>query len=581
MFEWLNKKSKKTLPVQDSYVAGQKPQPSTKKSSIHVITSDMSDSVTQEIRKYVSQQVTDPFLGYYGEESSVHAVRLIEPYFSPDRLDSLINTNAILKQCVTATVVNVAGNGFSLKYIGPKEDKHNEEVEKKRLNFIDMLKRPNPETDGDSFFIALAEDIVRKGYAYTEVSRNSKGDLGYIYHIPASTVRKSKKEDTGTPIDTYKIIDGSPVKVPYKKKFKQYGMKADSGVNTVYFKEFKDPRVIDKRNGKPAKSRIKRSDIANEILEFAPYEPGHVYPLPLWINQIPAILGSRLSEEVNLDFFENNAIPAMLVMVSGGGLTQESIDDLQKKFNSLKGDKSVQKILIIEATSDDQLVQMGGSIPAPKIEAKPMTHDRQNDALFRDYNKDNKESIQCSFRLPDVLLGKTADYNRATAYAAIIVAESQVFNPIRRTIECKINSSFIVDEKGLPDKHWEFRFKPTKLLNEETVFNSIKYAINSGVATPKDVADIISDNFNINIPTDVKDWAEVIPAIGMDSAMANMFNTMALSGKVINVDIGEEHFQQTAVPDKAAPDPKKVVPTGRKPKESEKITPAESSGSAE
>lgn len=548
-----------------------------KKSNIHLITSDVTDNVTQEIRKYVSQQIDDPFLGTYGEESAETSVRLIEPYFSPQRLDSLVNTNAILKQCVTSTVVNVAGNGFYLKYKGKPENKHDIVVVHKRDNFMDMLKRPNPDTSGDEFFMAITEDIVRKGGAYSEISRTPDGGLGYLYHIPSSTIRKSRKEKTPYTIDTFRHVDGKAFKIPYKKKFRTYGMKADSDLSTVYFKEFKDPRNIDKTTGLVAKGRTKKSKLANEILEFSSYEPGHVYSLPLWINQLPAILGSRLSEEVNLDFFENNAIPAMLVMVSGGGLTQDSIDDLQKKFNSLKGDKSVQKILIIEATGDDQLVQLGGSIPAPKIEAKPMTHDRQNDALFRDYNKDNKESIQCAFRLPDVLLGKTADYNRATAYAAIIVAESQVFEPIRKSIESRINNCILVDKNGLPDEHWEFKFKPTKLLNEDTVFNSIDRAIKAGVATPKDVADVIRDNFNIDFPTDAKDWSEFIPSIGMEKGLEIMFNTMAQSGQVLNVDIRDEDFQKVKVVDPGKTNPRA---TSRKPRESTKTKPVENPGTA-
>lgn len=559
-------KKKKKLPLLDSYKAGQGEDVDKKRSSIHMITAETGDDLTQEIRKYVSQQIDDPFLGTYGNESTQSSVRLIEPYFSPQRLDSLVNTNAILKQCVTVSVLNVAGNGFYLKYKGKLENKHDKNVEDKKQGFMDLLSRPNPDMDGDSFFKALAEDMFRKGYASIEVSRTPSGDIGYLYHVPSSTVRKSKKEEKPITIDTYKLINGKPKKINYKKKFRTYGMKVDSDMSTVYYKEFNDPRNVDKRTGKPFNGRVSRTNLANEIVDISSYEPGHVYSLPLWINQLPAILGSRLSEEVNLDFFENNAIPAMLIMVSGGGLTQESVNDLQKKFNSLKGSTSVQKILIVEATGDDQLVQLGGSIPAPKITAKPMTHDRQNDALFRDYNKDNKDSIQCAFRLPDVLLGKTADYNRATAYASIIVAESQVFEPIRKVIEAKINSCFIVDENGMPDEHWEFKFKPTKLLNEDTVFNSINWAIKSGVATPKDIADIIRDNFNIDIPTDKKDWAAVIPAVGMEKGLEIMFNTMSQSGKVLNVDIEDQHFQEVKVVDPTANNNKRA--TKRKPKES-------------
>jgi PBSX family phage portal protein len=408
--------------------------------------------------------------------------------------------------------------------------------------------RPNPETDGETMFIAAAEDLVRNGYAYIEVARTPDGKLGYLYHIPASTVRKTKKDRESTTVTECIVREGKTIDVPYKRNFRRYGMKVDSAATTVYFKEFKDPRTIDKRDGRKATNRLARNNVANEIIEFSKYEPNHVYSLPLWINQLPAILGSRLSEEVNLDFFENNAIPAMLLLVSGGALTEDSVNDLQKKFNSIKGTNSVQKVLIVEATGDDSAVAIGGTVPTPKLEAKPMTNDRQNDSLFREYNKDNKESIQCTFRLPDVLLGKTADYNRATAYAAIIVAEAQVFNPLRRTIESVINRCIIVDEKGLPDPHWEFVFKPTKLLNEETVFQAIDKGIKSGAATPKDIAEIIRDNFNINIPIEDKDWSDDMPSLALSKGLEIMYNKVAEAGNVLDIGIPEGTFKALTAP---------------------------------
>lgn len=510
---------------------------------IHSITVENKDQVSQEIKKYVSQQIDDPFVGKYGEDSDGQSdITLIQPYFLPQSLNSLVNTNAMLKQCVTATVTNVAGNGFYLKYIGPTAEKDNPEVLKKKQSFMDLLTRPNPETDGETMFLSIAEDLVRVGYAYCEVSRTPTGNLGYLYHIPASTVRKSRKERVPHTVTEYIVRNGETIKVPYKRKFRRYGMKAGLELQTIYFKEFKDPRTVDKRSGRKASNRLKRDNVANEIIEFSKYEPNHTYSLPLYINQLPAILGSRLAEEVNLDFFESNAIPAMLLLVSGGALTQDSVNDLQKKFNSIKGKNSVQKILIVEAMGDEGLTPMGGAVPSPKLDAKPMTHDRQNDSLFREYNKDNNSSIQCAFRMPDVLLGKTADYNRATAYASIIVAEAQVFNPLRRTIESVINRCIIVDEKGLPDEHWEFVFKPTKLLNEETVFQAIDKGIKAGVATPKDIADIIRDNFNIDIPVDEKDWANDVPSLGFSKGLEAMYNALAEAGKVLNVDIPDDMF---------------------------------------
>ncbi len=537
-------KVKKTRQI-ESILPG---QPQNTVNNIHMITQDVGNGLVGDMRKYLSHQIQDPFVGgYAGDSNGSGLTQLLEPYYAPEKLNSLVNTNAMLKQCVTSTVVNVAGNGLYLHYKGPDQEKQDESVLQKKETFLDILTRPNPDTDGESFFRDITEDIVRLGYAYIEVTRTSTGDIGYLYHVPACTVRKSKVDDEAVAIDEYVVRNGKVKKVEgYKKRFRRYGMKAGARLNTVYFKEFKDPRTIDKRTGKvdpscPVEFR------ASEILEISKYEPNHIYALPSWINQLPAILGSRLAEEVNLSFFESNAIPAMLLMVSGGGLTPESIDNLQRKFNQLQGKESVQKILIVEATGDEQAAQIGGTIPPPRIEAKTMVHERQSDALFKDYNEDNNKSIQCNFRIPDVILGKTHNINRATAYASIVVAESQVFNPIRRMIEAKINSVFLVDSKGLPDKHWEFKFKPTKLLNEETVFNSIDRGIKSGVATPKDVANILRDNFNVDIPTENKEWVDDIPALALPKALQTAFEKLAATGKVINMNLSDTDLMQLTV----------------------------------
>ena len=101
---------------------------------------------------------------------------------------------------------------------------------------------------------------------------------------------------------------------------------------------------------------------------------------------------------------------------------------------------------------------------------------------------------------------------------------------------------------------------PTILLTSSSL-------ITSGVATPKDVADIIRDNFNIDIPTDRKDWSEVIPAIGMAKGLEIMFNTMSQSGTVLDVDIDSTHFQKVPVIDPNANNNPRA--TERKPRPSQ------------
>jgi capsid portal protein len=97
--------------------------------------------------------------------------------------------------------------------------------------------------------------------------------------------------------------------------FRRYAQISPGTLERVYFKEFGDPRIIDPKTGEVAPD-LPFEEQATEIYMDAQYIPGHLYGVPKWIGILPAILGSREAEEVNLNFFRENAIPAMAVLVS-------------------------------------------------------------------------------------------------------------------------------------------------------------------------------------------------------------------------------------------------------------------------
>ena len=88
-----------------------------------------------------------------------------------------------------------------------------------------------------------------------------------------------------------------------QRKFRKY--RQDIGGKTVYYKEFGDPRIMDRRNGEylEAGETLDRKWQANEILEFAigtkPY--GEIR----WIGQLLGVDGSRRAESLNNNYFIN------------------------------------------------------------------------------------------------------------------------------------------------------------------------------------------------------------------------------------------------------------------------------------
>lgn len=67
-------------------------------------------------------------------------------------------------------------------------------------------------------------------------------------------------------------------------------------------------------------------------------------------------------------------------------------------------------------------------IKQPEIELKDLADILQKDKLFQEYIKNNRQHIQSTFKLSDLYMGYTKDFNRANAQTAIEIIEKQVFS---------------------------------------------------------------------------------------------------------------------------------------------------------
>lgn len=67
----------------------------------------------------------------------------------------------------------------------------------------------------------------------------------------------------------------------------------------------------------------------------------------------------------------------------------------------------------------------------------------QKDELFQEYLDNNRKRVQSAFLLPDLYVGYTTDFNRATAQTAQEVTEQQVFQPERTSLAWVINNKLL------------------------------------------------------------------------------------------------------------------------------------------
>jgi PBSX family phage portal protein len=481
-----------------------------------------------ESLKSYSQQRNDPFADSYDVAGDGNT--LIQPTFDPALLLKLPNQNNVLRQCIDAMQTNIECFGHSFEYVGP--DAQAESVES--LTELDRLKTfmesPNEEYGLTEMRKRFRADLESVGYAAIEIVRDVKREIVAMYHVDAYTLRRTVVEDVGVPV---KIIlpstdSGTERILNSTKKFRRYAQLI--GNTKVWFKEFGDPRTVDPTTG-VENTGLAIEDAATEIVFKAQYESGHTYGLPRWINQLPSILGSRESEMTNFHFFEDNAIPPLAILVSGGMLTEASIENLQQKFNGASGQENMHKVLILEAESveDEGLDNMSGKA-APRIELKPMAGIRQDDELFGKYDRSCQDKIRGAFRLPPIFVGRADDYTRATAQASLDTAESQVFAPERTQIDDLFNYKFLTDKDNRPPKFWRFKSNPARITDSTSIVEVIKAMDTVGAMTPNVAISVINELFNMERDSIEEPWGDMPFAIVME---------LVEKGELPNIALGE------------------------------------------
>ena len=454
-------------------------------------------------------QLVDPFNSFYNQKiTALGDLQILEPPQNPSVMRRIPMENNILLQCIEAMVQNIENTGHTLEYVGPEGDEESEAslAEKKRI--LSFLEAPNEEYSFSELRKRIRQDRETFGYAFFEIIRGKDESILAVYHIPAHTMRGTTLENEAVPV-TMKLRRGENyVTIQRNKRYRRFVQINPSTQAKTYFKEFGDERTINRLTGK-AEENVPLMDQATEVIMFTEYRSGHFYGVPRWINQMPSILGSRESELVNLEFFKDNAIPAMCVMVGGGALTQDSVEAIAQKFARGRGRERMNEVLVLEAKGDEDAGNpQTGQIPAPKIEMKAMVNERQTDALFQDFDEKCRIKIRSAFRLPPLVIGLSDDYTYATADASVVVVESQVFQPERHQIDGLINRYLLGDGINVPE-FWCFKSNPVRISDKRDIVESLKLLDDAGALSPNDVIDMANSMFNLQIKKIDQLWGEV------------------------------------------------------------------------
>lgn len=432
------------------------------------------------------------------EQEAYSAGEWIEPQRDLRGLRNLAKNSDILPQCVRAYKDNIAGFGIGVRYTVDEEESPEMKAEKERAQeIIELL---NVEQDTKEVFEDIVEAREMYGIAYLEVIRDIAGDvvqIEFIKDIPS--IKKTKQLEPYIPTIYYH----HGKETERRKRYCKY--RQDIGGKTVYFKEFGDPRIMDRRDGNYLEEgeTLDLEYQANEIMEFAiGTEP---YGEVRWIGQVLGVDGSRKAESLNNNYFDNGRHTPLVIMIKGGTLTDDSFEKMQEYMDDIKGEAGQHAFLLLETESNDGRTDFDQQ-DKPEIEIKDIANILQKDELFQEYIDNNRRRVQSAFRLPDLYVGYTTDFNRATAQTAQEVTEQQIFQPERKSLAWAINNRLL---NGYKFKYVEAYFLEPDISNPDDLFKLLTVANNAGGLTPNKAKEVVYEALGDTAEDYPEEWGDV------------------------------------------------------------------------
>lgn len=281
-------------------------------------------------------------------ENAINAAEWISHPVDMRGLKELVDDSTILPQCIRAYKSNIAGFGISVHYI----DDYEEETPEMKAEW-DLAEKIIELLNMDCMTKEVFENVIRDretyGISYCEVIRDMKGNVSQLEFII-----DTPSIDMTYPLEPYVDITYyyKGEAITRKRKFRKF--RQNVAGKTVYFKEFGDPRIMDKRTGKylgETDDNIEIDNQANEIIEFRigslPY--GEVR----WIGQVLTVDGNRRAEVLNNAYFRKGRHTPLMILIKGGTLSDEAYNKLQTYMDSIEGENGQHSFLLLETDTNE------------------------------------------------------------------------------------------------------------------------------------------------------------------------------------------------------------------------------------
>jgi PBSX family phage portal protein len=377
---------------------------------------------------------------------------VITPPWNLYELASFYDTSFANHAAIDAKVENIVGLGYEfevsartmlkLEASEPKTAENaRKRIERAKIEMRDWLESLN---DEDSFTTTMEKvftDLQATGNAYLEIGRTVRGDIGYVGHIPSTTMRVRRLRDGFVQVIANKV---------------------------VYFRNF----------GATNPNPLGTDARPNEIIHFKEYSPLNTfYGVPDIMSAIGSLHGDQLASQYNIDYFQNKATPRYVVTLKGAKLSADAEDKMFRFLQTgLKGQNHRTLYIPLPGDSENNKVE---------FKMEPVENGIQ-EASFKEYRKQNRDDILVAHQVPLSKLGGSDSSAIAAALSQDRTFKEQVARPAQRNLEKMINK--IVKEKT---DILDFKFNELTLTDEIAQSQIIERLVKTQVMLPNEGREIL------------------------------------------------------------------------------------------
>ena len=376
---------------------------------------------------------------------------LVQPVYNLEYLSKIYEISPYNYAAINAKVANIVGLGYefveskkAMEALDNIEDSTQLNRARRKMDRIRQqleiwLEDVNEEETFVETLVKVYTDLEATGNGFIEIGRTTSGNIGYIGHIPAKTMRVRR------------LRDGF-IQLLYGK--------------AVFFRNFGDMETENPIAG--------QEDRPNEIIHLKKYTPmNNYYGIPDIVASQNAMAGNEFAGKYNLDYFENKAVPRYIITVKGAKLSPESERKLLEFFQvGLKGKNHRSLYVPLPADSSDSKVE---------FKMEPVEANIQ-DSSFNNYRKANRDEILLSHRVPINKIGVPEGVSLASARDADKMFKEQVCRPAQDILEKKLNR-IIAEKTDVLILH----FNELTLTDEDTQSKIDERYLRMQVITPNEV----------------------------------------------------------------------------------------------